>query len=124
MAVAELPKFDTHVKLKILDLSKNNLRSIELESQFGLLKELYLTENPLERIEFDISRFPKLEKLECGSQDTKYISVPILERVTQGLETIIPESCQTSLLLPKYKIIKSHRSQLLKFIEKSRKIHT
>ena len=119
-SVAEIPKFDTH-KLEILDLSNNKLRSLELESQFDCLKELYLTGNPLERIEFDITGFRKLEKLECGSQDTKYISVPILERVTQGLKLIIPKSCQTSLLLPKYKTIESHRSKLLKFIKSPEK---
>ena len=119
-AVAELPIFDTH-KLKILDMSKNNLRSIELKCQFGFLKELYLTENPLERIEFDISMFPKLEKLGFGSQHTKYISIPILEKVAQGLEPIIPESCQKFLILPSYKTITGHQSRLLKFMKNPEK---
>ena len=114
--LTKLPKFHIWKQLQTLNLSDNNLKSIEIDSGPCLLKELYISGNPLERIEIDFAHFPQLKTLECGSSETKYISIPILERVTKkDLKLHIPKDYRNALLLPAYKVIHNDK-KLSKFV--------
>ena len=104
----KFPKLDVAVALKNLDLSENKLTSIEIFSVFCHLEELNIIGNPIERVELDIENLPQLCKLQCGSKETKYISIPILERAANNsLQLVISELCKNSLLLPSYEDVTS-----------------
>ena len=96
--------------LEKLDLSYNALKEIDRKLNFATMRTLVLTGNPLERIELlefgQKQTLPNLELIECGSPETKYIGLPILQRATEGkLKIAVPSDHRETLILPPYKLL-------------------
>ena len=96
--------------LEKLDLSYNALKEIDRKLNFTMMTTLVLTGNPLERIELlefgQKQTSPNLELIECGSPETKYIGLPILQRAAEGkLKIAVPSDHKETLILPPYKLL-------------------
>ena len=106
-----LPKLTS--RLVTLDISDNNIR--DLSSGFcklKLLDTLQINDNPLEIIDFDLSLFPQLTRLVCGSKETKYFRPSLLRGlVAQGV-TIEISGDENNFLFPGRNYIKQGREAL------------
>ena len=96
--------------LEKLDLSYNALKEIDRKLNFATMKTLVLTGNPLERIELlefgQKETLPNLELIECGSPETKYIGMPVLQRAAEGkLKIDVPIEHRETLILPPCRLL-------------------
>ena len=70
--LSHLPKLTSH--LVTLDISDNNIEDLSSGlCKLRLLNTLQINNNPIEIIDFDLSLFPQLTRLICGSREMKYI---------------------------------------------------
>ena len=129
--------------LKILVLNRTKLDKIpSLITCLPLLKELYFCDNalrdtsafesdtkehPLETLDIsgneittihiNTNSFPSLKKLICGSNITRYISVPLLRSASSELiEINVPDMYKKYLLVPSAEMLQSPKSSLTKFL--------
>ena len=101
----ELPRLVGMPNLKYLSLHDNGLESIQLQ-HVPLLQTLIVTENRTEEIDVDFDSLPNLKVLAFGSDQTKFISLRILNRVVnKQLELRVPEEFRQYLLSPSWSII-------------------
>ena len=109
--LSQLPQLTS--RLVTLDISGNNIKDLSSGfCQLKLLDTLQINNNPLEIIDFNLSLFPQLTRLVCGSKETKYIRPRLLKGlVTQGV-TIELSGDENNFLFPRRNYIKQGREAL------------
>ena len=107
--LSRVPDITPLLMLQELDLSNNKLEKIHLRLEFSNMKRIVVTGNPLERMElvdFGQGILPNLKEIECGSSETKYIGLPILQRAAQGkLTIVVPIEYRECLIVPPYRLL-------------------
>ena len=108
------------VNLKLLDISENNIGEIcTTLTSHQKLEKLYIDGNPIETIQIAKIKknFPHLKYIQAGSENTKYIAMPVLEVVKDGKLTIdITKEFRTNLLLPPYEVLSGGSNSLHVYI--------
>ena len=98
-----------------LDLSYNCISFFQMPELLQL-ESLDLTGNPIVSVDFDITKFPSLHRLSCGSEVTRYIALSTLQSVVErSLEISIPSQFEKNLMLPPYASLRDH-DLLIKFL--------
>ena len=100
--IQELPTISGIETLKYLSLSDNKLSEFPM-FQIPKLKSLNLSGNPIKEIDFDTDAFPELTTLTFGSEETRFITVRVLNQFRIGkLNLDVPDNYRRHLLLPQW----------------------
>ncbi len=104
-----------------LNLSRNQIRSVDNTAHSGTLTQLDVSLNPIECLNTDLPQFPSLRKFSLGSPHLKRLCHPFLIRITNrsksALALQLDSSSKDSLLFPPFAVV-ANKNLLRKFVEK------
>ena len=94
--------------LEILDISCNNLDSIEVKTSHKRLKYLDVSHNPISDLEISPNSFPGLERIKFGSEELVYIGFNLLKHYLMNSCLIRTAPCP-NFLFPAQKCFQPRR---------------
>ena len=97
-ALSILPEWNSFGNLEYAYLDDNNLSSVPSNKS---LKVIDISRNPIERLFFVESEFPKLRQVIAGSDSLHYISSDLLKRATVSVD----EEYGDNLVMPPFKVL-------------------
>ena len=120
--LSEIPDMSSLKKLKLVDLSNNDIEQINDNFLPVSVENVTLKDNPIPCLAIDCHRFKELKQVQCGSRHTHYISFQLLEQISEGqIEVTVAEEYQEYFLMPPYSLFEYHGAgdnvALRRFIE-------
>ena len=95
------PNIDRLEKLLTLNLNGNSIRTIDEIEKCRVLEHLFMVGNPVQEMRSETDLFERLKTLHFGSNETKFISHKILNRVSRNeLTLFVPDEYRDALLCP------------------------
>ena len=121
-----VPKVCTMTRLELLDIRNNELEQVEVSANlmFNSLKEINLTGNLIEVLDFNIENMDKLELIKFGSTVTKYVRLSFLNILLSKNIQIVPDEGHDEVVFPPYKFLKrteENHAKLAELIDKPEK---
>ena len=112
------PRLNGMSGLKKLNLSNNGLIEICPEVAMSSLERLDITQNLIHEIDFDINLLPELKHLTFGSNETKFVSIQVLNQTLTGKLTlsVLDALHKQCLLLPSWNTIEIGRDTVQEYI--------
>ncbi len=117
LGLKSFPGVSVLTSLKTLDLSGNQITSIDVTEANDTLAELNVKLNPIETLDTALPQFKSLTTLGIGSHELTLICHPLLTRIASGLTAEVDTSCRASLLYPPHDVV-SDAEKLGAFVEK------
>ena len=112
-----LPDFSLLDHVRILDVRDNEIMEMKENLLPPNVTELDITGNPIQCVAIDCKQYPSLSLINCGSQQTHFISFSILCNMQLGnLSVKMPSGFEEHLYLPQCHIFRNSKL-LSKYVE-------